>query len=557
MYPDQLLRDSYGNPATPFTTLAIVETTSQLPFTKGTGIGYYTDVNKNVPPTNPLPTVKPEGNIHFALPSYADGFTQLHVPVPVTSIEFFPNTPKLHNTHAGTGPSAHNETKRSGSDGSYNNELNAGASPNPNGPAVAASIGKKFTDRQAIDGDSVPPPFLDLLPPSLAAASSNTGNIPTGQSAGHLSTPNSSQNSDERNKTDANQQQQPTQFPSNNFQHTSFASGGSFHQNTFSFAPLIPPTQAGTTFTFSSLQGNGKPTATLTPNQQDTVFNLFNVNQKPPHSDTPGSVTNQNIPAPSQDFLPPPFSPQAPIAGNEHPDESKPNVSVPAISFNAPANGFAPTTSKPTAPAATPEANTSESKPSFGASSGSFNAPTSGIAPTTSKPITFSKPIALPATAQAHSGTKYTGGFGGAPGILGDQKRPGYAVQPDGSIREPPTRSPPTTTRTTVPARHQPVPTVHQVHNQATPSHSPAQAPPHSPFFNIPIPPLLSSQGRPPFAAPVPPPLSNLKPASNPPALSGHLPSAPGHTQAVPSFSIPPVQRPPSSPAISVPASQR
>ncbi|XP_055916059.1 mucin-2 isoform X2 [Eupeodes corollae] len=42
-----------------------------------------------------------------------------------------------------------------------------------------------------------------------------------------------------------------------------------------------------------------------------------------------------------------------------------------------------------------------------------------------------------PSTAGTVFAGKYTGGFKGAPGILGGQNRPGYAIQPDGSIRDP------------------------------------------------------------------------------------------------------------------------
>ncbi|XP_055855378.1 mucin-2-like isoform X2 [Episyrphus balteatus] len=58
-------------------------------------------------------------------------------------------------------------------------------------------------------------------------------------------------------------------------------------------------------------------------------------------------------------------------------------------------------------------------------------------------PIGFTSSTLVPnlspqsATTGTVFGGKYTGGFGGAPGFLGGQSRPGYAVQPDGSIRDP------------------------------------------------------------------------------------------------------------------------
>lgn len=64
--------------------------------------------------------------------------------------------------------------------------------------------------------------------------------------------------------------------------------------------------------------------------------------------------------------------------------------------------------------------------------------------PSPGKPAEPVKPngqLGIPSTAPSQpfnvAPGKYTGGFGGAPGVLGEQKQPGYAVKPDGTIRDP------------------------------------------------------------------------------------------------------------------------
>jgi len=63
-------------------------------------------------------------------------------------------------------------------------------------------------------------------------------------------------------------------------------------------------------------------------------------------------------------------------------------------------------------------------------SSPESNAPTSTFPFTNTKPHKDTQFVnQIPFQIQVDSG-KYTGGFGGAPGILGEQKNPGYAVKP-------------------------------------------------------------------------------------------------------------------------------
>lgn len=187
-------------------------------------------------------------------------------------------------------------------------------------------------------------------------------------------------------------------------------------------APAVPPLSSGN-YNYPSLN-NQKPSAPSAPavdnSYQNEVGGSFSPSSSalnpaptgPTAITTNGHVGANKIPPsiPSTDFLPPLQFPS--VVSNQ------PNTQT---SYN--------TVNNPT-PNKTPVPQGSSDFSAIHVKSPDSSVPTSSFQFSNTKPLKDTQFISqTPITIQVDNG-KYTGGFGGAPGILGEQKVPGYAVKP-------------------------------------------------------------------------------------------------------------------------------
>lgn len=433
-YPDDVPRDSYGNPVTPYSTLS----TNEQPKKQQQNVGFFSNINKNGGDDRNIPTVKP--TLNFSLPSYADGITQIGPykqngqsfgSVAQPSIEFLPPFSSLEHT-ADVGRSVqHEATKNIANDTnkdkvprfqngleiipSVQTQLNGNIGSAHNVPLHLPSHGtiqyNKFSGTDRFGSDR----FGSVDGPVDGPVVNGTYTEFTQQHSQHAQTsPSTSSN---------------THISSNN-NPTVQISG----QNPFTFAPFANQQGQSTRPTLNPpIQPSIGPSPTP---HQNFNNNLFANNQ--------GAFnfsSTSNVQSLEQDLLPPLLSAQ--------PQNYKPN-------FN--------------------QGHGNQQQPQ-------------------QQPFQTTRPAARP---QVHDNTKYTGGFGGSSGILGNQNRPGYAIQPDGSIRVP--TSPPQPSNTissTRPTQIPPSPPIPPPFPTMRPIVVSAPISPPATFsqshtFTVPIPPLLS-----------------------------------------------------------------
>lgn len=405
-FPDQVSRDSYGNPVTPYTTLGPAD------FKLTTMADATTEkVNKEMTAAVNSSVNGPHGIITFKLPSYAGGITQITGPykeptgkplvnpqLPITDL-----LPPLEAVVVHTDEKAENTTQAS-SKGDGNNKnitpsieneiLDSSATSNKIGIDDEGDATETPSSSTPKDNVDVPLPINDLLPPLIL--------------------PNDQQKRKENEK-----------------EATSTASTASI--------PRTRPTNKAT-----------RPTPISVPLPSSTTKRA--------------SEDTDDFPLPIDELLPPiisslsereaqpPAEATTVIESATEPKTKKPVYSggfggAPGILGDNNKRGFAvredgtidysgtpfrPATAKP---------KTENSPPSLirePAADSRFDRPveSSTVHETTTEKKT-EKPI-----------QKYSGGFGGAPGILGDSNQRGYAVKEDGSLDLTVTSSRPATTNT-------------------------------------------------------------------------------------------------------------
>lgn len=315
-YPDDLIRDSYGNIVKPYVPLLDSTGTGIT----GTGaIGHHTDVNKS--------GGSAQQNLPFVVPSYASGILTGSAGVKVPLSDLLPplssgnyNYPELQGI-AGTKPSTvpQQNVQQNEVSSTY---ADSGTSFGSSAPAVSTNF--------------ISPPVSSVIPP---------------KTHGNLAAPpplNTPQNIPQKPTT--NPYQQPDQIPV--FIQIQPAFGG---QGDFGPKPSVP-------------------TSHTSPNK--------NVLPPPPP------------PAPHTPQIP--HAPQTPHA--------QPSAQ---ISHNQPSPQLPHAQPSPHIPHAQPSPQLPHAQP------------------------TQQGPHAQPAPhSSSQEPDKYTGGFGGAPGVLGNQPKPGYAVTP-------------------------------------------------------------------------------------------------------------------------------
>lgn len=310
IYPDEIIRDSYGNIVSPYTPLEDVVSASN-PINKHDQIGVLTDVNNANNNNNndqghhhnsELPTKQAPGKIPFLLPSYADGILNANIQTPQQNL--LPplssgnyNYPSLNNN--GGGNSYQSSTPKQTIDNSYQNEISS------------TFAGTNVQSTTTLNNELVPPPFTQ-----------NTGE-PTYNFHHPEVNADTASNAFNQNPFLPKSSTVPS-YKSNNLQ-----------------LPTIAPNQGGSV-------DSGKYTGSFTQNKENVESTLNFHNPE----DTTSNIFNQN-----------PFLPKSTTL----PTYTSNNAQLPTIVPNKGGN--------------------------------------------------------------IDSG-KYTGGFGGAPGILGNQAKPGYAVQP-------------------------------------------------------------------------------------------------------------------------------
>lgn len=376
-YPDDIIRDSYGNIVTPYTSLlddtASVRTSTSTPVS----IGHLTDVNKD------------NGQqLQFAIPSYSDGITELQGPYkpsltllpPLSSGNY--NYPSLdtHKTSTSSAPSA---------DNSYQNEVGGSFSssaqsvkPVPTGPTAVTTnghIGANNNYSPAI-------PSLNLeVPSQFPSAIPNQPKIPTSSSS-------------------------YSNFPNVPSPNKAPASQGS---SDFSAIHVSPSDNNAPTSSFSFT--NTKPLKdTQFVNQQPIKIQVDTGKYTGGFGGAPGILGEQKVPgyAVKPTVSKPSFTVQV---NNDHPGfNSVHSQSPPSATPNHNYFQSSVTTAKP---------NNVHQSGAYGQSNtnhGSFQFGTSfSQHPTTSSPV--------------NNNGKYTGGFGGPPGIYSpyDNVKAGKSVAAD------------------------------------------------------------------------------------------------------------------------------
>ncbi|XP_035898899.1 translation initiation factor IF-2-like [Anopheles stephensi] len=437
-----VLRDSYGNPVTPFTDLAKPELDS---------VGFLTNVNRGA-------NFQSAGQYNFKVPSYASGIIE---PIGQPNFGLLPPNP-VPSTVQVVPPRSTTTAKPFSTQQQFL----------PNAKIPNIEEGKILFAQKPVNG-LLPPLFPDQLPPvydikvgtersTIFARDPFVGPVkPTPQQP---SVPQAAVGPDSivGYKTDVNQQ---TNFPKPGSPATETRFSGSAAPAGPTFATTSKPVvqkynggfggpagflgnqqNLGTAYT-STVRPNVPqvvPTAPQPPQQRpQTVF--IPQNQSPTTARPEDKTTVQKYVG---SFGGPPgfLGNQANLgtAYTKPPQTLAANVPTvapaqqPPQHFGPAHTGPVPTSPQPAVP---PRPVSVPSVPSV---PNKFNGPFvgppvnqgAGIRPT-SAPI-FTPPAQpvrpVPTSNTFNGGNKFTGSFGGAPGILGNQQRPGTNVKPDGSI---------------------------------------------------------------------------------------------------------------------------
>ncbi|XP_053661070.1 uncharacterized protein LOC128710056 [Anopheles marshallii] len=445
LQPNTVLRDSYGNPVTPFTDLAKPELDS---------VGFLTNVNRDANFQSSGQGSK-VGPYNFKVPSYASGIIE---PIAQPNFGLLPPNP-VPSTVQVVPPSSTTTARSPITQPQFL----------PNAKIPNIEDGKILFAQKPVNG-LLPPLFPDQLPPVYdikVGTERSTYFVrdpfvdpvkPT--SLQTLQPPQSALMPDGGVgfKTDVNQQ---THFPQPNTLTVNRFSG--------SAAPNAPAFETTTKPVVQKYSGGFGGPAGFLGNQQN-IGTVYTSTVRP---NIPQAIPSATQPQPRPQTI---FTPQNTFSTTARP-VAKPTVQkymgsfggAPGFLGNQANIGTAYTKAPQTIAAITPTVAPVQQPPAvqhFGIAhpvpvptstlpqrplppsapsvpnnyNGQFNgAPAnqgSGIRPTAGS--TFTPPLQpvrpVSATNTFTGGNKFTGSFGGAPGILGNQQRPGTHVKPDGSL---------------------------------------------------------------------------------------------------------------------------
>lgn len=427
-YPDELIRDSYGNPVTPYTTLSTADITlSTVP------VSPTKSVNKDVFAST---TNGPHGVITFKLPSYAGGITQITGPYkeptgkPLGNVQL-PFTDLL--------PPLDVATVRADDEGQNTNKNN---NDDKNDKKITASIENEIpdssptSDKIGSDDKSVtnapntnatyaadaPLPVNDLLPPLIRPSNPRIEEKATRPA---VSSPNAPQTQAQGAFT------KPTSVPLKTITTTTATTTTTTKQASkdaehipLPINELLPPIE--------TTPANAKP-------QNGKIGN----NPLPPLPSSPAqeSTTESNTEKPIQKYSGG-FGGAPGILGDSNKrgyaireDGSVDLTGTPARPATINAKIDESTDTKkgetlPTNPTREPSTESRIDKPAE--TSPQISIESGLLAPLASSPAREPSAESEPKTEKPIR--KYSGGFGGAPGILGNSNHRGYAVREDGSI---------------------------------------------------------------------------------------------------------------------------
>ncbi|XP_041782498.1 flocculation protein FLO11-like isoform X4 [Anopheles merus] len=451
LQPNTVLRDSYGNPVTPFTDLAKPELDS---------VGFQTNVNRdsNLQPSSSQ--VAKVGQYNFKVPSYASGIIE---PVAQPNYGLLPPNPVSSTVQAV--PSS--GTKSAGA-------LNTQQQFLPNAKIPNIEEGKILFAQKPVNG-LLPPLFPDQLPPvyDVKVGTERSPIFARDPFDGSL-TPSSLQPTRKPNtpiasdnavgfKTDVNQQ--------TNFPQQGLPTGIRLSGSTTTVSSIFPTVSTGKPVVQKYNGGFGGPAGFL--GNQQNIGTAYTSTVRP--------ILSQPVPSAPQPQPPRPqpvFTTQNSFPTTARPDMkstiqkymgsfggapgflgnqanigtayTKDPQTFPVSSTVAPVQQFPPVQHVgSTHPASTP-VNSVPGRPQapiVPPTPNPFNVPVnanpaspgSGVRPMV--PSTFmanQQPVKpVPVTNSFNGGNKFTGSFGGAPGILGNQQRPGTNVNPDGTVFSP------------------------------------------------------------------------------------------------------------------------
>lgn len=474
-YPDEIYRDSYGNAVTPFsTTITDGRYTAAKAIdaeSEKSQIGYKTDVNTD---KDVVQKSFPHNIVTFKLPSYADGITNVQGllkdsrkpfgDVPHPALDLLPPFEATQYSPTETGTSEIAESTTSKND---ENEIKGGG--------VNTSLKEEDKDDKIGTSESGPqPPNTELLPPSAelsppyySATQSEYSKTPVTDIMDnqnkredqnnnyYYNINNNNRNSDSSKTSCGGGQCKNVENRSDIFNR---AATENSIQTSFSQSIDKENSDSTTEGVISNVNNNENttPIGNSTPfliRIEDTTLSATteSVNDKITSTiiaDTAGSIhkTSNQTNVPKSDFQPRNIDYSTGIKENKvassinsKQDEKSSHINAGNLSTdiepqrisNQQRNNQEPDSFKPFRVnlGTKIDTDTQTNKPHI----------TSDSVPVNQETVNSENSETNSGDVKDFSQTqgKYVGGFGGAPGILGKQTRPGYAIQPDGSIKLP------------------------------------------------------------------------------------------------------------------------
>ncbi|XP_058460065.1 uncharacterized protein LOC131435846 isoform X2 [Malaya genurostris] len=379
--PTSVAKDSYGNPVTPYTDLASTNLES---------VGFQTDINREAAQGSSANHV---GNLNFKVPSYASGIIE-PISVPSTNLNNGLPVQDRHIPHDITTPASSSTVFQFVPNAKFPTVEEGEKTPTYN-----VEVGTERSPFLTKDPFSSSKPDAALRPPQEnAPIDFNQGaQKPFPSSTGPIKTPQIIQ---------VPPQQTPQTFQSH-------------------LKPQITsqPTQAPTqkyTGSFGGAPG-------FLGNQQNlgtaykSTTSVPSIMQKPVSFQPPLPPFNPPIQIPTIINQPAPFQPPPPQPTFvQNPQPTKAPGSTYTGGF-----GFANQNPQPQKPRPTIQSFPQQPNAPGGSGFNVISNPQQGqTLPTTQRPGQY-------------VGNKFSGSFGGAPGLLGNQKQPGTHVKPDGTILPP------------------------------------------------------------------------------------------------------------------------
>uniref|UniRef100_A0A182QHJ1 Uncharacterized protein n=1 Tax=Anopheles farauti TaxID=69004 RepID=A0A182QHJ1_9DIPT len=462
--PAKVLRDSYGNPVTPFTDLAKPEVDS---------VGFLTNVNRGANFQSPNGG-NSAGKYNFKVPSYASGILE---PIAQPNFSLLPPNPAPQTVQA-VPPSSTTTVRPLGSVSQFL----------PNAKIPTIEEGKILFAQKPVNG-LLPPLFPDQLPPvyDVKVGTERSPIFVRDPFGGSFVTP-SLQSSQQPNnavspvdgavgfKTDVNRQTnfpQPDLGTANRFSGAAAAPAGST-TNQLTSPPFVATTKApvvqkynggfggsagflgnqqnlGTAYTSTvkpnavpqlvhsqSSQQQPRPQPTFIP--QNTLSTTARTADKPTVQKYTGSFGGSSGFLGNQANIGTAYTkpPQAVSVFTGAPVPVPPQQPSPVHNFASaqpPSVGAVAARPQPQQPVVPQTVPNKFNGPFNGGPVGQSSGSRPTIPPASVQPQQPLRPSTV--SSAFNGGNKFTGSFGGAPGILGNQQRPGTHVKPDGTAFAP------------------------------------------------------------------------------------------------------------------------